>query len=88
MLKNYCTIIFRNLWKNKLYTVVNIVSLAVGIFLLYGVFRLTATALVIIISTKIRRVFFACSPKCRVLIISKDIVLNTWLLWQKMISLL
>jgi putative ABC transport system permease protein len=31
MFKNYCTIIFRNLWKNKLYTVVNIVSLAVGI---------------------------------------------------------
>lgn len=31
MFRNYCTIIFRNLWKNKLYTVVNIVSLAVGI---------------------------------------------------------
>ncbi len=31
MFKNYCTIILRNLWKNKLYTVVNIVSLAVGI---------------------------------------------------------
>ena len=31
MFKNYCTIIFRNLWKNKLYTVVNIISLAVGI---------------------------------------------------------
>jgi putative ABC transport system permease protein len=31
MFKNYCTIIFRNLWKNKLYTLVNIVSLAVGI---------------------------------------------------------
>ncbi len=31
MFKNYCTIILRNLWKNKLYTVVNIVTLAVGI---------------------------------------------------------
>jgi putative ABC transport system permease protein len=31
MFRNYCTIILRNLWKNKLYTVVNIVSLAVGI---------------------------------------------------------
>ncbi len=31
MFKNYFTIIFRNLWKNKLYTFVNIVSLAVGI---------------------------------------------------------
>lgn len=31
MFKNYCTIIFRNLWKNKLYTIVNIISLAVGI---------------------------------------------------------
>jgi putative ABC transport system permease protein len=31
MFKNYCTIIVRNLWKNKLYTLVNIVSLAVGI---------------------------------------------------------
>jgi putative ABC transport system permease protein len=31
MFKNYCTIIVRNLWKNKSYTVVNIISLAVGI---------------------------------------------------------
>jgi putative ABC transport system permease protein len=31
MFRNYWTIIIRNLWKNKLYTVVNIVSLAVGI---------------------------------------------------------
>jgi putative ABC transport system permease protein len=31
MFKNYCIIIFRNLWKNKLYTLVNIVSLGVGI---------------------------------------------------------
>jgi putative ABC transport system permease protein len=31
MLRNYCTIIFRNLWKNKFYTSVNIISLAVGI---------------------------------------------------------
>ena len=31
MFKNYCIIIFRNLWKNKLYTFVNIVSLAIGI---------------------------------------------------------
>ncbi|HEV3225088.1 MAG TPA: ABC transporter permease [Puia sp.] len=31
MFRNYCTIILRNLWKNKLYTVINIVSLAVGI---------------------------------------------------------
>jgi putative ABC transport system permease protein len=31
MFKNYCTIIFRNLWKNKLYTLVNIISLGVGI---------------------------------------------------------
>jgi len=31
MFRNYCTIIFRNLWKNKLYTIVNIVTLAVGI---------------------------------------------------------
>jgi len=31
MFKNYCTIIFRNLWKHKLYTTINIVSLAVGI---------------------------------------------------------
>src|SRR4051812_24614656 len=31
MIKNYLTIIFRNLWKNKLYTFVNIISLAIGI---------------------------------------------------------
>ena len=31
MFKNYCTIILRNLWRNKLYTLVNIISLAVGI---------------------------------------------------------
>src|SRR5450631_3773120 len=31
MFKNYCTIIIRNLWRNKFYTVVNMVSLAVGI---------------------------------------------------------
>jgi putative ABC transport system permease protein len=31
MLRNYFTIIFRNLWRNKLYTIVNMVSLAVGI---------------------------------------------------------
>jgi putative ABC transport system permease protein len=31
MLRNYLTIIFRNLWRNKLYTCVNIISLAVGI---------------------------------------------------------
>ncbi len=31
MLRNYLTIIFRNLWRNKLYTSVNMVSLAVGI---------------------------------------------------------
>src|SRR5450432_464550 len=31
MLSNYLTIIFRNLWRNKLYTCVNIISLAVGI---------------------------------------------------------
>ena len=31
MFRNYCTIIIRNLWKNKLYTLVNIVSLGVGI---------------------------------------------------------
>ncbi len=31
MFKNYFTIIIRNLWKNKLYTFVNIVSLAIGI---------------------------------------------------------
>ena len=31
MLRNYCTIILRNLWKNKLYSLVNIVTLAVGI---------------------------------------------------------
>ena len=31
MFKNYCSIIFRNLWKNKLYSLVNIVSLGVGI---------------------------------------------------------
>ena len=31
MFKNYCTIIFRNLWRNKLFTAVNIVSLGVGI---------------------------------------------------------
>jgi putative ABC transport system permease protein len=31
MFKNYCTIIFRNLWKNKLYAFVNIISLGVGI---------------------------------------------------------
>jgi putative ABC transport system permease protein len=31
MLKNYCTIIFRNLWRNKLFTAVNIISLGVGI---------------------------------------------------------
>jgi putative ABC transport system permease protein len=31
MIRNYLTIIFRNLWKNKLYTFINVVSLAVGI---------------------------------------------------------
>ncbi|HEY4934951.1 MAG TPA: ABC transporter permease, partial [Puia sp.] len=31
MFRNYCTIIIRNLRKNKLYTAVNIISLAVGI---------------------------------------------------------
>ncbi len=31
MFRNYCTIIFRNLWRNKFYTAVNIVSLAIGI---------------------------------------------------------
>jgi putative ABC transport system permease protein len=31
MFKNYCTIIFRSLWKHKLYTLVNIISLGVGI---------------------------------------------------------
>jgi putative ABC transport system permease protein len=31
MFRNYCTIIFRNLWKNKLYTLVNIISLGIGI---------------------------------------------------------
>ncbi|HEY4967273.1 MAG TPA: ABC transporter permease [Puia sp.] len=31
MFKNYCTIIFRNLWRNKLFTAVNIISLGVGI---------------------------------------------------------
>jgi putative ABC transport system permease protein len=31
MFRNYCTIIIRNLWKNKLYTLVNIISLGVGI---------------------------------------------------------
>ena len=31
MLKNYFTIILRNLWKNKLYTFINILSLGVGI---------------------------------------------------------
>jgi ABC-type antimicrobial peptide transport system permease subunit len=31
MIRNYLTIIFRNLWKNKLYTFINILSLAVGI---------------------------------------------------------
>jgi putative ABC transport system permease protein len=31
MFKNYCTIILRNLWRNKLFTVVNIISLGVGI---------------------------------------------------------
>jgi putative ABC transport system permease protein len=31
MLRNYCTIIFRNLWRNKLYTIVNIMGLGVGI---------------------------------------------------------
>ena len=31
MIRNYLTIIFRNLWKNKLYTFINIISLAVGI---------------------------------------------------------
>jgi putative ABC transport system permease protein len=31
MLRNYCTIIIRNLWKNKLYSFINIITLAVGI---------------------------------------------------------
>ena len=31
MLRNYCTTIIRNLWKNKFYTFINIVSLSVGI---------------------------------------------------------
>ena len=31
MIRNYLTIIFRNLWKNKLYTFINVISLAVGI---------------------------------------------------------
>ena len=31
MFKNYCTIIFRNLWRNKLFTLVNIIGLGVGI---------------------------------------------------------
>src|ERR1700712_2937765 len=31
MFRNYCTIILRNLWKNKLYSIVNIISLSVGI---------------------------------------------------------
>ena len=31
MFKNYCTIIFRNLWHNKLFTLVNIIGLGVGI---------------------------------------------------------
>ena len=31
MFRNYCTIIIRNLWRNKLYSLVNIIGLAVGI---------------------------------------------------------
>src|SRR5882724_38160 len=31
MFKNYCTIIIRNLWRNKLYSLVNIIGLGVGI---------------------------------------------------------
>ena len=31
MIRNYLTIIFRNLWKNKLYTFINVITLAVGI---------------------------------------------------------
>ena len=31
MFRNYCTIIIRNLWRNKLYTLVNIIGLGVGI---------------------------------------------------------
>ncbi|HEX4849596.1 MAG TPA: ABC transporter permease, partial [Puia sp.] len=31
MFKNYCTIIIRNLWRNKLYTLVNVIGLGVGI---------------------------------------------------------
>jgi putative ABC transport system permease protein len=31
MLRNYFTIIFRNLWRNKLFTFINIISLGVGI---------------------------------------------------------
>ena len=31
MIRNYLSIIFRNLWKNKLYTFINVISLAVGI---------------------------------------------------------
>ena len=31
MFKNYFKIIVRNLWKNKLYTLINIVGLAIGI---------------------------------------------------------
>jgi putative ABC transport system permease protein len=31
MIRNYLTIIIRNLWRNRLYTIVNIVSLGVGI---------------------------------------------------------
>jgi len=31
MFKNYCKIIVRNLWRNKLYTLINIIGLAIGI---------------------------------------------------------
>ena len=31
MFRNYCVIILRNLWRNKLYTSVNIITLAIGI---------------------------------------------------------
>jgi hypothetical protein len=42
MLRNYFTIALRNLWRNRLYTFLNVLGLAIGLSACWVVFRLTS----------------------------------------------
>ncbi|HSC36303.1 MAG TPA: ABC transporter permease, partial [Chitinophagaceae bacterium] len=39
MLKSYWTIAFRNLWKNKVYSLINIMGLAIGMAACFFIFQ-------------------------------------------------